>query len=557
MQEDTQSFEENADVDDQHPISRYMKKADDELKAYEDGISRTFKETVDKYRRKYGRHPPPGFRDWYKFAREKAVHNIDDFEQIMDDIRPFWGMKPSLIRTYAALLGADSDNGISALRIRNKKIWNTTFQNWRMETMRRMVEPFVKYLPDMDIAMNREDQPRIVVPWDDMQALLKKESETRRIAVASEASWTTNMTGFYREGVDSPKPDFKFEHIAGKQYMLTLKEACPPESPARNNVTDLASVEALYKDPNGGFITNFNTSTDLCVMGHGIEDKHGIMFAASTLQNTPLLLPIFSECKVNVNSDILFPANMYYMDDERYVYDPKNDYTWDDKYDKLMWRGSTSGGTNTAENWRGMHRNRLAFFANATVMADKTVLIMGQDPEKPGTYQNVENYNPTKFLEEHTDVGFTGTDSCVPNCDFYSDIFLFKEKVAMSEQFRSKYLVDVDGASFSGRWRAFLQSKSLGIKATIFKEWHTSRLIPWRHFVPLDNRFDELYGILTYFIGLGKATEVHYSGEPYVQRHDFEARRIANQGREWASKVLRNDDIEVHNLSSHVTSVHC
>jgi hypothetical protein len=38
-----------------------MKNADEQLRVYEEGVSRTFKETVKKYRRKYGRHPPPGF----------------------------------------------------------------------------------------------------------------------------------------------------------------------------------------------------------------------------------------------------------------------------------------------------------------------------------------------------------------------------------------------------------------------------------------------------------------------------------------------------------------
>lgn len=544
---ESDTSEDSTDVGDHHPIAGYMKKADSAIKSYEDGVSRTFKETVDKYRRKYGRHPPPGFREWYKFAREKAVHNIDDFEQIMDDMRPFWGIKPSLIRAQAAGLGIHEDNGVSALYIRNHRIWKTTWANWRMDTFVKMVEPFVKHLPDMDIAMNREDQPRIVVPWDNMQALLKIEAESRHIALGSSASWTSNMTGYYKDGDTYNVEDLNMTHIHGKQFMLTAKEACPPGSPARNNGTHM-SDEALYKDSNGGFITNFNTSTDLCIMGDSIKDVHGFMFASSTLQNSPLLLPIFGECKTNVNSDILFPANMYYKRDPRYEYDATTDYEWDDKHDKLFWRGATSGGTNTLEYWKGMHRNRMVNLANSTSMANKTVSIMKQDPERPGHYGNMEKYNVTTFLEHHADIGFTGTDSCVPDCKFYDDIWTFKEEVPMAEQFKYKYLIDVDGASFSGRWRAFLQSKSLPIKATIFKEWHDSRLIAWRHFIPLDNRFDELYSLLTYFIGLGEATKASYSGEPYVQRHDFEGRRIANQGREWASKVLREDDMEVSTL---------
>ncbi len=115
----------------------------------------------------------------------------------------------------------------------------------------------------------------------------------------------------------------------------------------------------------------------------------------------------------------------------------------------------------------------------------------------------------------------------------------------LSEQFKSKFVIDVDGHSFSGRWHAFLHSKSLGIKATIFREWHDSRLFAWRHFVPLDNRYDELYSLLTYFIGLGTPLTSSKNCEPYVTRHDFEGRKLGRQGREWAAKVLRMEDIEV------------
>ena len=152
---------------------------------------------------------------------------------------------------------------------------------------------------------------------------------------------------------------------------------------------------------------------------------------------------------------------------------------------------------------------------------------------------------PQSHALDHSDVGFTETMSCVPNCSFYDGVWTYKSQMSLSEQFRSKYVVDVDGHSFSGRWHAFVQSRSMGIKSTIFREWHDSRLIPWRHFVPLDNRFDEIYSILTYFIGLGSPSVGGNSNIPYVPRHDFEARRLGRQGREWAAKVLRKEDIEV------------
>lgn len=244
---------------------------------------------------------------------------------------------------------------------------------------------------------------------------------------------------------------------------------------------------------------------------------------------------------------------MYYKNDERYAYDPSYDYDWDDKEDQMIWRGVTSGGTNTADNWKNMHRQRLVLMTNATVMANQDVRIMSEDFSMKGDYQNFGHFNPSEFAAKHTDIGFTESFACVPDCGFYDDVWTYKNMTTLSQQFESKYVIDVDGHSFSGRWHAFLQSKSLGIKSTIFREWHDSRLFAWRHFIPLDNRYDEIYSLLTYFIGLGNPSAMK-NGQPYVPRHDFEARKLGRQGREWAKKVLRQEDIEVSSRSNALPS---
>jgi hypothetical protein len=68
------------------------------------------------------------------------------------------------------------------------------------------------------------------------------------------------------------------------------------------------------------------------------------------------------------------------------------------------------------------------------------------------------------------------------DCSFFDNVWTYKATTTLSQQFKSKYVIDVDGHSFSGRFRAFLWSKSLPIKSTIFREWHDSRLMAW--FVP-------------------------------------------------------------------------
>jgi hypothetical protein len=191
-------------------------------------------------------------------------------------------------------------------------------------------------------------------------------------------------------------------------------------------------------------------------------------------------------------------------------------------------------------------------------MQNQEVRILGQTPENKGVYENYD-FHPRGFARHHTDVGFVQLSGCTPNCSFYDGIFTLKNQTSMEEQFQYKYLVDVDGTTFSGRWRAFLQSKSLGIKGTIFREWHDSRLFAWRHFVPMDNRYDDLYTILTYFMGYGKEGNVGVTDdeewvnrEVYIARHDFEARKLARQGSEWAAKVLRKEDMEVNYVATTV-----
>lgn len=50
-------------VQDEHPIRQLMQDADTAFERYNADRSKTFKETVKKYRKRYGRHPPPGFKE--------------------------------------------------------------------------------------------------------------------------------------------------------------------------------------------------------------------------------------------------------------------------------------------------------------------------------------------------------------------------------------------------------------------------------------------------------------------------------------------------------------
>lgn len=71
----------------------------------------------------------------------------------------------------------------------------------------------------------------------------------------------------------------------------------------------------------------------------------------------------------------------------------------------------------------------------------------------------------------------------------------------MAAQFAHKYLPGIDGNSFSGRYLGFVRSTSAPMKATLWREWHDALLLAWKHFVPMDSRFGDWWGILGYFLG--------------------------------------------------------
>lgn len=573
---------------DAHPITALMQEADAKWREYEGSRSTTFRQTVQKYRSKYGRHPPPGFKEWYIYARQKNVWNIDDFDHIMDDLRPFWAIDPRIIRTHAAHMWENPDHGVSGIHIRNGTIARVDNDSWRSETMSEVIKLFVEHLPDMDIMMNRLDQPRLLVPWEDLQALLETEYKTRTMPPEASYDFTANQDRLTNltlppELLDESEERYSADWFGypGRQYMDIAAKACPPDSPARSNVS-IAAADAMYKEPAAGLVTNFNLSSDLCTVGPTLHNLHGLLYSASSISASHKLVPVFSECKVNVNNDIMFPANMYWRHDTRYDYDDTEDVPWREKSDTMIWRGVTSGGVQLKSNWQTMHRQRLVQLMNGTHMSltHQNVTILAQDadprsqkekekfspfadlglPSKPIGYHNT-TFSPSAFANKVSDIGFVEAWGCVPNCSFYDSIFSYKPQTSLTSQFRSKYLIDVDGHSFSGRWHAFLLSKSLGFKATIFREWHDSRLFAWRHFVPVDNRYDDLYALLTYFIGYGSppqptpTPEDNDSSPPspprpdeniYLPPHQIEAKRLARQGREWANKVLRRDDIEVY-----------
>jgi hypothetical protein len=136
--------------------------------------TRSLEEAAAAYRRRRGRHPPPGFDVWWKFATDRKAVMVEEFwDQIYHDVRPFWALEPAAIRREAATY----DMTIS---IRNGTATAESDWFWTQIWL-TLMQSLASVLPDMDIPVNAMDEPRVVVPWEEIAAYVAAEEKGRKM----------------------------------------------------------------------------------------------------------------------------------------------------------------------------------------------------------------------------------------------------------------------------------------------------------------------------------------------------------------------------------------
>lgn len=298
-----------------------------------------------------------------------------------------------------------------------------------------------------------------------------------------------------------------------------------------------------------GYVSNYSLSTDFCHQPD-LQNLNGIFVEPLTVSATKTLFPMFGGSKLAVNNEILLPAPMYWNDEERFTGGDDHGGAWSEKTAGAIWRGVATGGKNRETTWRAFQRHRFVAMNNATKLsAAQSWAALPANFELPGPEYGIRSQQEGRLGEwvgSWADVGFVDL-FCTPEvkegeegtCNYTSPHFGLVEGMRMKEQFGHKYLPDIDGNSFSGRYLGFLRSTSVPVKATLWREWHDSRLVAWKHFVPMDNRYGDWFGIMEYFLGDERGG---------VPGHDARAERIAVAGKEWAEKVLRKEDMQVYVL---------
>lgn len=489
-----------------------------------------------RYRDSRGRHPPPGFDAWFKYAKDHDAIIVESFfDRIYADTAPFWGLDPQTTAARAS-------SWEHVVRVRNgvaNGTGNTENKVPWLQLWTELVAEAAPWLPDVDMPINYMDESRLIVPWEDVTGLITKERASRAFKPIEEV--VTEYSGLAKvDAVSDSAETYKPAWLGGNYWDLT-RVACAPDSPSRN-VTPIANIEELPVFPQDwnpdfsyeGYIRNFTAATDPCLQPH-LRGMHGSFVEPLTMSTSKELIPLFGGCKLPMNNEILIPGAMYLTADPFYSGGDSHGPAWSQKTDGIVWRGVASGGRNKRENWAHFQRHRLVEMLNGTTVAQ-----MEKNNARTMTFEMppLEKYDfPRRregtigaWLRKFSDAGFVNL-LCFPadNCSYVEPYLSKVGSIPMKDQYKYKFMPDVDGNSFSARFRGFLLSTSLPIKATVYSEWHDDRIVPWLHFAPMDNTFQDLYAILDYFTRDGKG--------------DKSARFIAEEGRAWGAKVLRREDM--------------
>lgn len=88
----------------EHPIPKLMAEAEAKYRDVLSRQSQTLEEAVMEYQRRYDRKPPRGFDSWWRFAKENGVVMIDEYDNINEDLSPFWDISGDQLRWRAELV---------------------------------------------------------------------------------------------------------------------------------------------------------------------------------------------------------------------------------------------------------------------------------------------------------------------------------------------------------------------------------------------------------------------------------------------------------------------
>ncbi|KAE9405338.1 hypothetical protein BT96DRAFT_852950 [Gymnopus androsaceus JB14] len=494
-----------------HPIFELIDRAEKTWKEKKRKASSSLDEAIAEYRRRYRRSPPKGFDKWWDYIQENDVQLPDEYDQIYNDLEPFWGMEPrELIALQAAqelipdsyTLGKDAEGKLEVLR--------TTFREDAHPGVKKHPPMILEYLKNIEDVL--PSFRATFTPHDGPDLLTDHMLKSVLLEAASTDSY-----------ID--------KNSLPSVHHLGWRSACPPESPAR--LIDLNLDGPPSQNPKKTFIHDHRQSMDPC-LHPSLFGLHGQFLSNPNGPNpSSIMIPKFTSCTTAVHHNIRIPTPYLWVED---IFPRSDDPDFDDKEDeRLLWRGSNTGiYYDSSFDWQSSHRDRLVRLVNE-LNGTLDYLIPPESGYEDQPLSPLQTARKARINPAIMDIAFAGepTHCSESACTLMKNLYEYKKPQSYKDAGNYKYVFDVDGNGWSGRFKRLITSNSLIFKSTIYPEWFTDRIAPWVHYIPVQVDLSDLYDSLIFFRG-------DANGEG---AHEDLARKIALQGREWSKTFWRKEDI--------------
>lgn len=528
------SLNDNCD----HPIHRIASEGLRSFDAVKSRQSQSLSEAVTEYKRRYRMPPPPHFDKWYDFAVSRGTVLIDEFDTIYHNLLPFWALEPRTIRSRTREdLGYD--NRLVGISIREGQIGNLSEEGkggFLSTVIQDMAAPFAPLLPDMDLAFNMHDEPRVVVPHDELGRMVTLGQEAQSHLLSNKHVLINRFSPSPKEFDKdiSGIPVTRFHDLGMQETWLFGRLSCPLDSPARQLSGDASDSQDVLADISLGLVSNDTAHSDIC-QTPSLRYRLGLFDKPNACKFSPELTPVFSMSKLSSFQDILYPSPWYYTDQT--YFDKDKAVNWSEQTPQVYWRGATSGGFSDKGTWRYQLRQHLVDRLTHP-RSNETQLLLSRKQPAPaqcasGWKDSWDFHEASIGSNEMFNLKFTEIKQCSrADCNNEDDYFGTAQREEQSEAWKYRYLLDMDGNAYSGRFYAFLQSYATILKLSFFREWHADILFPWVHYVPLSLKTTGYAELLRFFEEESQGQEI--------------AKRIADTGRDWAQTTLRHEDMEVY-----------
>ncbi|KNZ58512.1 hypothetical protein VP01_1918g1 [Puccinia sorghi] len=506
--------------------------------------------------------PPPGFDQWFQFARLHNFTLINRFDGLMSDLEPFRQLSPvELKRRTQELVRIP---GITLVKINPDASVQITTPSGRsaaghaiQQIIRRIHAQSDFKLPPLELAINEHSEARVLprqtrpLTGEEFDFL---SDQDRSLFDQQDPEKKPSLAGF--------KPQWGQDGNVWDAY----RRACPSDSAARRLVETIRSAESLTGAvaAGGGLSSMSSTQTHLSVnrptrlralhpIGTAPLPSRRELSFLSELESTASfcerpsthrlhsaffadqrsiehLYPLFSPSKPQGFADILIPSYYHYSPRAEYIYESDiksgrnsapTDLPWNQKANKMYWHGKLTRGADTPPgHMSSFQKQRLvklvsndsestASLTSAAHKQGETDPSWRSETNRVLVFLNVTSANLLSVSAPATIVDPLMLDiamACDPKAgecfELHKQGYHIEPPAPLSECWKSKMALDLDDAGFSPRFSALMESHSAVVKMSVHQEFWRDWVQPWYHFIPLSSSYAELHNLIAFFLGI-------------------------------------------------------